>query len=246
MAAIIRKAETGFGSLMLRVTYRVVGTVFCIALLGLSAKLLEQDLATLGTREVVERLNQGETVTPALIDSLTNGSEFAASLKLCRSNVLEAALTIQLNHLDGVNRAVDDERWQDAMAKALSLVEHAERCTPGDGNLWLRDAMLVRAVAEQPAAIVQRLELSANLIPNYMPVVLTRLGFLSSTTAETQAAGSSLLDDDLRVTVFYLPPYRTAPFLKSLPDVVRSRAIAIVPQAPAVQQELIQKFWPKT
>lgn len=231
---------------MLRLTYRVLGAVIFIALAGLSSKLLQQDLVTSRTREVVERLNQGEPVTAALIDSLANGSEFAASLQQCRSDVLDAALTIQLNHLDGVNRAVDDERWQDAMAKALSLVEHAERCTPGDGNLWLRDAMLVHAVAEQPAAIVQRLELSANLIPNYMPVVLTRLGFLSSTTADTQAASTRLLDDDLRMMVFYLPPYRTAPFLKSLPDAMRSRAMAMVPQAPAAQQELLQKFWPKT
>lgn len=229
---------------MFRLVFRIAGAVLCIALVGLTAKLLQQDLATLSTREVAERLNRGESVSPALIGTLATGGEFSASMLQCRSDILNAALAIQLHNLDGVNRAVDDARWQDSMANAQTLVEHAERCTPADGDLWLRDAMLVRAVAEQPAAIVKRLELSANLIPNYMPVVVARIGLMSAASPETQAAGASLLDDDLRIMVFYFPPYRIVPILKSLPPDVKARAMALVPLAPASQREYLQKAFP--
>lgn len=186
----------------------------------------------LGTRATAEMLNLRTPVDPALLSKLATGPEAAFALTQCRSDILADALVIQLNQLDKTNIATDDQAWSDAVKRTQALVAHTERCAPGNGDLWLRDAMLIRAVAEEPDAIVKRLALSANLTSSYMPVVQTRVALWASLQPASQEAGKDVIDDDLRIMVFYFPPYQTAAMIKSLPDHLRKRAMSFVPLAP--------------
>ena len=225
---------------MLRPSFRILAAAFCLVLAGFSSTCLVADLQTLGTRTAAQRLNLGEALAAGSIGALAAGSEFDRALDQCRSNILDPALVIQLNSLDSINRATDDEGWQTAMGRAQQLVEKSERCKPADGNIWLRDAMLVRAVAEVPEAIAMRLALSSNLIPNYMPVVQVRVALWAQSTPATQAAGQETIERDLRTLVFYFPPYQAAAIINALPEPMKSQALSFVSlAAPAHRERLL-------
>lgn len=226
---------------MLRVSFRILAAAFCLALAGFSSTCLMADLETLGTREAAQKLNLGEALTIGSLEALAAGPEFERALGQCRSNILDPALVVQLNSLDHINRATDDDRWQKAMGRAQQLVEKTERCKPADGNLWLRDAMLVRAVAEVPDAIAIRLALSSNLTPNYMPVVQVRIALWAQSRPDTQALGQQTIESDLRTLVLYFPPYQTATIVNALPEPMKSMALSFVPfAAPAHRERLLK------
>jgi hypothetical protein len=225
---------------MLRPSFRILAAAFCLALAGFSLASLQTDLETLGTRAAAQRLNLGEPLTAASIEALAAGPEFDHALGQCRSSVLDHALVIQLNRLDNINRATDDDGWQKAIGRTQQLVEKSERCKPGDGNLWLRDAMLVRAVAEVPEAVAMRLALSSNLIPTYMPVVQVRVAQWALSNPDTQAAGQDTIESDLRTMVLYFPPYQTAAIINSLPEPMKSKALSFIPlTSPARRERLL-------
>lgn len=222
---------------MQRSAFRVLAAAFCLGLAALSATCLRADLETLGTRDAAQRLNLGDPLTAGSVEALSVGPEFAYALGQCRSNILEPALVVQLTNLDTINRATDDDRWQNAMARAQQLVAHSERCKPADGDLWLRDAMLVRAVAEVPEAIAMRLALSSDLTPTYMPVAQVRIAFWSATSPETQAAGKNTIKSDLSTMVLYFPPYQSAAIVKGLSEPMKSEALSYVSLASPSHRE---------
>jgi hypothetical protein len=221
--------------------FRIVAALFCFGMGWFSYQQLAGDLASLGTREAAERLNLGETISNALVETLSSGHEYRAALENCRSDILDAAVILQLRHIDNVNRATDDTRWQEAMERAQTFVTHALGCNPADGNLWLRDAMLVHGVAEQPEAVVKRLALSADLVSSYLPVVQARIALWSVLSPATQELGKDLMDNDLRIMVFYFPPYQTAAILKAAPDLLKSRALAYIPMLPEDRKSRLLK-----
>lgn len=225
---------------MRKYAFRVLAAIFCIGLAAFSATCLNADLETLGTRQAAQRLNVGDPVTAESIEALSAGPEFRSALSQCSSYILEPALVVQLTNLDSINRATDDDRWQYAMARAQQLVAHSERCKPADGDLWLRDAMLVRAVAEVPEAIALRLALSSNLSPTYMPVAQVRVALWSASSLETQAAGKNAIESDLSTLALYFPPYQAAAIINALSEPMKSQALSYVSLAsPAHRERLL-------
>ena len=143
----------------------------------------------------------GEPRTRKDVVKLSTISNEIVSENVCRSDILKAGLVLVLSRIE-INLAPQDyDSWLEAVSKANGYIAHAIRCTPTDGNLWLRMAMVTRAGAEDPERIAELMTRSQNLAPAEISVVMDRVRFYNSLGASTLKKTSFVVQKDLAVSL---------------------------------------------
>lgn len=129
----------------------------------------------------------------------------------CRSDIVRAGLTVLLADLDRQNSTTDYEAWAAAMARSEDYLHHALTCSPADGNLWVRLAMVRFAIAAEPRELAYLMSQSVNLAPAEPNIVAARFVLWNKLNAATLQEASRAVDSDLRLLLTQAP----MPLLKS-------------------------------
>lgn len=125
---------------------------------------------------------------------------------ICRADVLRAGLTLTLRDLDHQHSASDYGAWRHAFEKAGRFIDHALACTPADGNLWLRSAMLRQAIGENPLELAGLLHASVQFAPSEISVLTARFQVWNTAQPETLALARASLEKDLATVLEYARP----------------------------------------
>lgn len=111
------------------------------------------------------QIETGRVVDRELLNRLVSSSDRQSVGSECQTNIVRPFLTILLSYLDQVNPNTDYEEWSRSLQLAEGFVQHALSCSPTDGNLWARYAMIRQASAEQPQELSRILGNSQRYTP---------------------------------------------------------------------------------
>lgn len=184
---------TLFGSALLGVTASY------IIILASNSLILDSNYG--GVKFYSRAVLSGEPRTHKDVVRLSAISDDIVSKNVCRSDILKAGLALVLSRIE-INLAPQDyDSWLEAVSNANDYITHAIRCTPTDGNLWLRLAMVTRAGAEDPERVAELITRSQNLTPAEISVVMDRISFYNSLGASTLKRASLVVQKDLAISL---------------------------------------------
>ncbi|MDB5525920.1 MAG: conserved hypothetical exported protein [Rhizobium sp.] len=124
---------------------------------------------------VGKRLDLEQSVTIEQVGAAARYIMSPAFEHSCRSDILRPALTIVLYDLGRANRVSDYDGWVKANMATLAYLNSMIRCLPADGNVWLRDVLVSRAIAENPQSLHDKMAVSRALMPYEGPQLFARL-----------------------------------------------------------------------
>jgi hypothetical protein len=137
------------------------------------------------------------------LDQLVSSGGMGLAMRTCRSDILRPALTIHLVSASMQDVGSDFEGWSRAIAHAQAFVRHMARCMPSEGNVWVRDSMLSRAIAENPKELSAKIAISAALNPNEQVQLEARLALWKKLTPTTLEAAADVLTADVSAILNY-------------------------------------------
>ena len=153
--------------------------------------------------QLARHLETGSPVSRATVTRLAGVADEVVSGGYCRTDIVRAGLTVKLAELDQRNSYHDYEAWAGALATTENYLRHAIGCRPTDGNLWLRLAMVRRAVAEQPSEIAFLMQQSVYYAPAEQGVLVGRFTVWKDAAASTLEAARSAVETDLATVLRY-------------------------------------------
>lgn len=121
----------------------------------------------------------------------------------CRADILRAGLTVMLANLDRQNSFHRYEAWAAAMTDGDAYVVHAIGCTPTDGDLWARLAMIRLAIAENPDELAWLMQRSIEYAPAEYAVLVPRFVVWRKASAASLAAAQDAVEADLLTLLTY-------------------------------------------
>jgi hypothetical protein len=134
----------------------------------------------------------------------------------CRSDLVEAAVTVRLQQVEIRRRVAErqglDDRWSDAVRALAPIVDHALSCLPTDGRLWQQRAVLTWLLGGPAKAQITDMELSEAYAPADLDVVALRLSHWKRVGPAVTGPAERALRADLRI-VLQQAPAASVPFL---------------------------------
>lgn len=146
---------------------------------------------------VADRITNHQDVDVWTIQSVMLKLDYDASLVSCRSDILADVLALHLNYIDRLDENEDYDEWWKGVERTSAFVNKAIQCSPADGNLWLRLAMLRQAAVAIPAEIVDIMRRSVELSPAQMNVLLARLEVWRKMGDDELGLASTIVEADL-------------------------------------------------
>ena len=178
-------------------------SLLLFVVLGCYALLLATEDRDQGSVRAIEtRLELRQAVT---IGQLASAAELAlgTAARDCRSNILRPALAVSLYNLNRFNQAVDYDAWAAAHADEQAFIAAMIRCRPVDGNAWLRDALVTRAIAEDPVSLKAKMTLASQLMPYEETQVSARLFLWKRLSPYALSVCADLARADVRAVLLY-------------------------------------------
>lgn len=172
---------------------------------ALSAFGARDAVAGAAVRRFARALDAGRPVDDVALAALLAGHMPADRLTSCKAEVLRPSLTVLLAALDRTDRDHAYGDWAARLGETEEQVRHALSCMPGDGNLWLRLAMLRQAGGEVPAEQARLMALSQQLAPAERRMLIGRLAHWNRLSAATLTLAREEAAADLRNGLVYLP-----------------------------------------
>lgn len=111
------------------------------------------------------QIENGRTVDREMLKRLVSSNYTLGFRNECQSNIVRPFLTVLLSYLDQINPNIDYEEWSRSLQLTEVYLQHALSCSPTDGNLWARYAMIRQASAEQPQELSRMLGNSQRYSP---------------------------------------------------------------------------------
>lgn len=143
-------------------------------------------------------LTAGDSANRNVIDRYASQAEAIVTSNQCRSDILDEGLAFILMDLDLQDSVAHYEEWATAMERADRYIVHALSCSPGDGDLWARLAMVRQASSENPDQLSAILSQSSLLAPSEMYVLRARFFVWRRASAHTLALSSETVERDIR------------------------------------------------
>ena len=155
------------------------------------------ELEILPMREVAQRLEKGahESLDPRFLPRVDKAVKEDS---WCAREAVLSNTTIRLAVLDAAYRDQDAARQTEALTKARETLRRGLLCFPGDGNLWLRLAMVEFAQGGASQRVGELLETSLAKAPSEAWIVRPRITFASQLDAAALPAAGKVLDADVR------------------------------------------------
>jgi hypothetical protein len=98
---------------------------------------------------------------------------------LCSREIVRSVASIRLALLDASYRNGDSSAQEAALAKTRDTLRRSLQCYPGDGNLWLRLAMVEFARTGPTNSVQGMLQASLTAAPSDAWVIVPRIAFAS-------------------------------------------------------------------
>ncbi|MCA1969440.1 MAG: hypothetical protein LDL42_09935 [Rhizobium sp.] len=171
--------------------------VMCSILLVFGIRDLAASVRFGRVMQLARHLETGTPVSRGTVTGLAGVADEVVSGGHCRADIVRAGLTVKLAELDQRNSYHDYDAWAGALAAAENYLRHAIGCRPTDGNLWLRFAMVRRAVAEQLTEIAFLMQQSVYYAPAEQGVLVGRFAVWNDAAATTLEAARSAVETDL-------------------------------------------------
>lgn len=188
----------------------IVFGALCLSLLSIGIAEL-RIAGRFGTFFFIARnLDQGGQFSADVIKTYAAKIDSVATGNYCRSTVIRSALSIALADLDLQNSSRDYDGWAASFGRTEKFLKHAISCAPTDGNLWVRLAMVERAIAERPDSLAAILNQSAWLAPAEIQSIRARFFLWKDLSKDTLALTDDALQSDLRTLLNYGQPAVTA------------------------------------
>lgn len=140
----------------------------------------------------------------------------------CRSDLVNAGMTVVLNDLDSRDPVADYDGWSAAIARADRYITHAVHCVPGNGNSWVRLAMVRQAVAENPEELSTLMSRSVWYAPSESGVIASRCVVWRKASEATLRLARPALDHDLILVLSYFPPAAATACLANASEPLKS------------------------
>jgi hypothetical protein len=184
-------------------------------------------------------LDKGEAVSPA---ALASDAQKAARLpNTCRTDLLNAAITIMLRNAEQVHESRDQLAWVEALRGLEPQLRQALACVPTDGMLWQRMAVVrwfLGCSADEEARLLAQSQAYA---PGELEVVSARMLQWKRVTPAVIEGARDALRADIRVTLGHAKPPAVEAMLRELPATLQSLAgqeVAALP--PERTKDLLQ------
>lgn len=188
--------------LVIRVLLMVLGSaVAVLAIQGLGQSNSYAALVATGNRLVETGRPDPDRLAAAAPDL-----DRVVAERVCRSEVLDAALQVHLAVLDRQNRTRDPEGWERAFAAFDRFVRHALGCAPANAELWARAAQVSADLQVDPAVVAAYAQQSASLSPAEYPVLVARFAVWRRLGAEGVAPVRDSFRQDVKTILFHARP----------------------------------------
>lgn len=224
------------------------GGIAAAALCGLAllsilvAASRAKDAVSIGeARSFARALDAGEPVDTAALRALVTGRLPANRLETCNGEVLRASLTVLLADLDRIDRDQAYDAWAERLGQAERQVLHSLTCLPGDGNLWLRLAMLRQAGGEVPQEQASLMALSQQLDPSQERQLVGRLAHWNRLSSATLALSREEAAADVRNGLNYLSVADIRAVLRAPSSAMASIVRETAPLVSAARRDLLKK-----
>ncbi len=185
---------------------RLAAASFFAAMTFFAVEHVQANLQFATVTKLGTQIFRGKPVAPADIERVAETMPHVALLETCRSDLLQNALRIELPYLDMLDPDGDYERWSNAMLSGEALIEHIKKCNPGNGDIWLREAMMTQVIAEEPQRIADNMLMATALLPSWQPALIARLNLWNRLSEKSLDYARSSLMQDLVIMVSYFPP----------------------------------------
>ena len=189
--------------------------------------------------EVIKPTDRNAAV---LVSDYAGKAEEIVERRSCRSDIVNAGLGFVLADLDLQNSVTDFDAWTSSLERADRYIQHALSCSPGDGNLWVRLALVRRAGGENPQELAALLAQSALLFPAEIDALSARFVLWRSVSQETLDLAATTADTDLRTVLLYLRPTTVRSMLENSSPQLKARVSAMLPIVPPERLEFFKKY----
>lgn len=177
----------------------VLVLVFSVAALAVSIRGLVENIHFSSMMALARYADRdGSVSSDALADSLPVIDE-VISRDICRSDILKAGMRLTLLHIDATSRKQPTEDWTRSLDKGEALARHALSCLPGDGDVWLRLAMIRSLRVALPEETAALLTISQKLSPADANAIRGRLTFWRSLPPATLYLAKKAIENDIAV-----------------------------------------------
>lgn len=143
----------------------------------------------------------------------------------CREDLVMPAVTIMLHAVDEAAQQPDLAAWVGTLIRADRYMKFALRCSPKEGNYWLRFAMLRRLQGENTAELAALMSLSSKYAPVEPDVLSLRMRVWRSLQPVTRSAAASALASDLAHFLQHAPAQDIKDFALTTDMDMQSRLI---------------------
>jgi hypothetical protein len=144
-------------------------------------------------------------------------------------------------HLAIVDASLEHEKAV-RLARARQALERALRCSPLDGNLWLRHAMVV-ALSEGPnARVLRSLEISTWTAPYEAWIVLPRIEFVLHLVEEGYDEFAPIVGRDLVSVLIHASRPDITSLLSGSNRSARSAANIAIHSLPAERRKMVEEI----
>lgn len=171
---------------------------------GLSAAIafveLDSSIGHSTISVLAKRLRAEHDIEFNILQKVAARLDRGASGMSCRTEMLADALTIHLHYLDHLDNVESYDEWAQGVQRAVTFVEFAIQCSPADGNLWARLAMLRQATVFQPDETARLMRRSVELSPAQINVILARFEVWKA----MERIASTLPQEDVTSDIFNL------------------------------------------
>ena len=216
---------------------RVIGCAICAVVLVVALRSIILDAKSANDVTAAERLEADEPVPADFVAGLADHVFRSGLISSCRPDIVEAAATLVLSNLDAAPEEGPEE-GKTEMDASLNEADHRLKvllaCSPTDGNLWARLAM-VEALLDAPGKRVGRmLQMSAELSPFEPGALHARLAFWTAWPRNRSQEARSALEQDVATLAGWVEPADSATFLNPLsrrdPALVREQLAHQTPE----------------
>jgi hypothetical protein len=174
-----------------------MGVLLFLTIGALSLKLAHEDATTADLQLLARRIEQGDPISTSALATVVDEDSQLLVQQTCRSSIQRAAVTLHLAYLQQHDQNLDYTDWSVAAAAADAITAHAVRCMPGEGNVWVRHAMVQQQIAERPAMLSALLNMSAKLSPADIAPITARLSVWQRVSEQTLTLSRIEIADSL-------------------------------------------------
>jgi xanthine dehydrogenase iron-sulfur cluster and FAD-binding subunit A len=182
---------------------RLISLLLFLLLGAYALQLIVEDRREASMLAVADLLERRQFVTVGEVADAAASINMVSFGHSCRSDILRPGLVVMLSNLERMNQAVDYQAWADANAASQTYLSTMIRCTPADGNAWLRDALVAKVIAEDPAALRDKMEIARALMPYEAKQLFARLYFWKRLSPLALKTSEDLARADIRATLLY-------------------------------------------